>query len=686
MSSSSAHYWHISGGIDAIIEVLYAAITAVSVGIAVLLLLFARDRRFRLPWVLFASFFLFIIAPITSVIALNIIEDPATALEPLLEFYTIGAFVWVLALLLLSKANNEDRLKKQNFGITALNEMAKSYLMSDVLTDAARSSLDELTNALNADGGLIFAIHRKEKRVEVLASFGNVPKHAVDLATRVSLRTATDGKIIQRMVKMDADLKEMHERYKAAAKKEGFKSIVGFPIRSQEKMFGMLVFFSKKKMRLSDQDRAILNLVAFELGRWMAQISNIASMRRMSEIKKGLFDTSLRLQQELTSEEIMHFILEQLNLLIPSMDLGIYLYNPAKETMWTVFAIGKYAKEMIAEGEFPLSEAGITGEILRNRKAEIVSDVLADGRSADGWIEGVPKRSAAFLGIPLLSKGQAIGVIELHREHPKRFVAEDLEVALLFAQQASVAIENAGLMADMEREKDRAQLYLDLLSHDIANLNTPLCSYFDMLIQDERIDAETRQTLAKANDIVDKMNALLSRIRKISKTEQEGVEELKPVSLNKMLQESVESLRKAFPRKKLEITINSTEPEFIALTGEMLDEIFFNILHNAVKFSPGEEVKIEIALSKIKHKDRLSCAVDISDYGRGIPDEEKEEIFLGSLAPAASFARGFGIGLSTCRKFVEQYGGSLWVTDRAKGEHSKGACFVVILPLAQESS
>jgi len=604
----------------------------------------------------------------------------------MLEFYTVGAFLWILALSLLSKANNEDRLNKQNMGIMALNEVAKSYLTSDVLTDAAKSSLDELTRAFNVDGGLIFGIHRKEKRVEVLASFGNVPKQAVDLAMRVSLRTATDGKIIQRMVKMDADLKEMHERYQAAAKKEGFKSIVGFPIRAQKKMFGMMVFFSKRKMRLSDQDRAILNLVAFELGRWMAQISNLASMRRMSEIKKGLFDTSLRLQQELTSEEIIHSILEQLNLLIPSMDLGIYLYNPAKDTFLAAYAIGKYAKEMIAEGEFPLSEAGITGDILLNKKAEIVSDVLADSKTAYGWIEGVPKRGAAFLGVPLLSKGQAIGVIELHREHPKGFAAEDLEVASLFAQQASVAIENAGLMADMEREKDRAQLYLDLLSHDIANFSTPLCSYFDMLIQDERIDAETRQTLAKANDIVDKMSALLSRIRKISKTEQEDVEELKPVSLNKMLQESVESLRKAFPRKKLEITIDSTEPEFIALTGEMLDEIFFNILHNAVKSSPSEEVKIEIALSKIKHKDRLSCAVDISDYGRGIPDEEKEEIFLGSVAPAASFARGFGIGLSTCRKFVAQYGGSLWVTDRVKDEHSKGACFVVILPLAQESS
>ena len=55
-------------------------------------------------------------------------------------------------------------------------------------------------------------------------------------------------------------------------------------------------------------------------------------------------------------------------------------------------------------------------------------------------------------------------------------------------------------------------------------------------------------------------------------------------------------------------------------------------------------------------------------------------VFSGRKAVAASFARGFGIGLNMCRKLVEKYGGSIWVEDRVRGDHTKGACFVVTLP------
>jgi signal transduction histidine kinase len=115
----------------------------------------------------------------------------------------------------------------------------------------------------------------------------------------------------------------------------------------------------------------------------------------------------------------------------------------------------------------------------------------------------------------------------------------------------------------------------------------------------------------------------------------------------------------------------------------MLDEVFFNILHNSVKYSP-KDVQIDITMEEMELQGKWFCAIRFSDYGRGIPENEKSQVFDRPRAAAASFARGFGVGLNTCKRLVEKYGGNIWVEDRVEGDHTKGACFVVTLPLIKE--
>jgi two-component system sensor histidine kinase FlrB len=72
--------------------------------------------------------------------------------------------------------------------------------------------------------------------------------------------------------------------------------------------------------------------------------------------------------------------------------------------------------------------------------------------------------------------------------------------------------------------------------------------------------------------------------------------------------------------------------------------------------------------------------VTVSDYGKGIPDSMKKELFKRFY----SKAEGSGLGLSIVRTLVERYKGKIWIGDRVYEDYAQGAEFGMIFPAAQE--
>jgi len=71
--------------------------------------------------------------------------------------------------------------------------------------------------------------------------------------------------------------------------------------------------------------------------------------------------------------------------------------------------------------------------------------------------------------------------------------------------------------------------------------------------------------------------------------------------------------------------------------------------------------------------------VTVSDYGKGISDSMKKEMFNRFY----SKAEGSGLGLSIVRTLVERYKGKIWVGDRVYGDHNQGTVFGMIFPASQ---
>jgi K+-sensing histidine kinase KdpD len=116
--------------------------------------------------------------------------------------------------------------------------------------------------------------------------------------------------------------------------------------------------------------------------------------------------------------------------------------------------------------------------------------------------------------------------------------------------------------------------------------------------------------------------------------------------------------------------------KYMILADEYFEDVFYSLLHNAMKFDESSKVDVEVEVTEIKHTPFLR--IEIKDHGPGIPDEQKEFIF-DKLTHRRESIMGLGLGLSLVKMALETYGAFIRVEDRVEGKHRQGANFVILV-------
>jgi signal transduction histidine kinase len=120
------------------------------------------------------------------------------------------------------------------------------------------------------------------------------------------------------------------------------------------------------------------------------------------------------------------------------------------------------------------------------------------------------------------------------------------------------------------------------------------------------------------------------------------------------------------------------------LADDLLDEVFVNILSNAVKYTDGKRVPIEISLEEVDAESgapRKCWKVTITDHGKGMANDLKKDDFI-RYSPSR---KGSGLGLSIVLALVvNRYSGILRFKDRIEGDLTKGTAVEVWLPKAED--
>jgi len=230
--------------------------------------------------------------------------------------------------------------------------------------------------------------------------------------------------------------------------------------------------------------------------------------------------------------------------------------------------------------------------------------------------------------------------------------------------------------AEKQREEARARAIWmsDLMAHDINNLHQGIMSSLELLLEDENFPDRLKGIAQNALVQVNRSVSLINNVKKFSMVNQEEfiLEKTDPADA---LFAAIQTVKHSFPQRGININTNLESGVYCIMSNTFLQDVFYNLLHNAVKFTECDEVRIEINTSLMDEGEFLRF--DFEDWGQGIDDRLKESLLIGI---DDRVHRVSGVGLTLVKQIVETYGGQMHVENRVEGDHTKGTRFVVKLP------
>ncbi len=228
------------------------------------------------------------------------------------------------------------------------------------------------------------------------------------------------------------------------------------------------------------------------------------------------------------------------------------------------------------------------------------------------------------------------------------------------------------------KSKVQAELYIDLMGHDINNMHQVALGYLE-LARDMPAGEGQAMFLDKPVEVLQRSTLLIQNVRKLQKL-CDGVFKTELVDVCKVLSD-VQRESGAVPNKRVMLNFNGYERRFVR-ANELLYDVFANLVSNAIKHT-GDRADIIVDLDIVKDNGSRYYRVMVEDNGPGIPDDFKATIFNRTLK-GTNNAKGMGLGLYLAKSLVDSYNGRVWVEDRIIGDHTKGARFVVIIPAVEK--
>ena len=231
----------------------------------------------------------------------------------------------------------------------------------------------------------------------------------------------------------------------------------------------------------------------------------------------------------------------------------------------------------------------------------------------------------------------------------------------------------------MTQEKKRADLYIDIMGHDITNLSQVILSNLDIIQQHGHLNDIQQECLTGATGAVNDSAGLIKNVKAIQAVTT-GNGETVVKDIDELIQACTAKIHPP-DNKKVNIDYQPRKGRIIKAVPEV-QLAFCNVIDNSVKHS-GSEVTIDIKVDEAHEAGGKFYDTTITDNGVGIPEGVKKTLFT-RFQEGLEMMPGRGLGLYTVKLIAEKSGGSLRIEDRVPGDHTKGTRVTIRLLAARE--
>jgi signal transduction histidine kinase len=568
---------------------------------------------------------------------------------------------------------------------TVYSEIGRAVLSVDEPDTSLRQVLQAVTNAVGCDFATLYLIDSSGRWVEMVAGVGRLWNQTWRAMARFELSGShATARCLQHLEPVVA---------RESGQLTEPRIVHRFGLHNHLRVFVPLLAGGSKlgvlevgyplslKFQLSEEDQR--NLAAFAdqvaiavYNMQLLRRTDEALAQRVDELEK-LREVSLAVSSTLDLGAVLSRVLQNVQALLQATDSTVWEYHPEYQNL-TVLQTS-IDDALYRAQKLPL--ASITGQAIQAQEAQPVRDLqqvempLASTRARQLGVR-------SMLTMPLISRGEVLGAINVHRKTTQPFDSSDENLLFAFATQAAVAIENARQYQDLietRRRLDamREQEVFDMayaLLHRVSRVgDVPF--QLQQVRKQAALHGDLEEPLRHVEHRFDSLMGLLQPLKDLVELAQMTTEW---VDIRTVVQEAVQNSTPACHDQMVRLRQQPEGPVWVNANRPFLRDALQSVVENACEATSGQGT---VELSVAQQPDRRSVLIKVSDDGLGIPEDIGDRIFQPGFSTKTVDGQSRGRGLFTCRAILRKHRGSIDFDT----EVGKGTTFCITLPTVDEA-
>ena len=296
--------------------------------------------------------------------------------------------------------------------------------------------------------------------------------------------------------------------------------------------------------------------------------------------------------------------------------------------------------------------------------------------------------ATSFIAVPLRAHDRVLGAITMVNTSELTCGPNELSLAEELAQRAALAVDNAGLYKAAQQarmEAERASLakdrFLAMLSHELRTPLTPVLASVFSLEHEDAIPENMRESIQLIRRNVELEARLIDDLLDLTRISKGKVQlSFEIVDAHRLLRNALEICQSEIEQKKLALQTDfAANKVHLHADPARLQQIFWNLIKNAVKFTP-DGGKLSVRTS---NGGDGQLRVEVEDSGCGIDGDLLPTIFNAFEQGERTQFGGLGLGLAISKALVQSHDGRISAESAGRDQ---GAKFTTVFPTCEKDA
>ncbi|MFH7027802.1 MAG: response regulator [Heteroscytonema crispum UTEX LB 1556] len=465
------------------------------------------------------------------------------------------------------------------------------------------------------------------------------------------------------------------------------------PLICRQELMAVLALHQCEQLRLwGDDEVQLVMIVADQAALALSQARAYEQVRALAKREALINTITSAIRSSLDPQDIFAAITQQLGQALQVDGCVLSLWTQEDEYVQCVglynslqdpeegdsSSVEQVRTSSLPQSLAPIPENPILQEMLQTQEPVVIVDMNHSPPQFNGFDLPLRRRSRSLMVVPLLADGKSIGSITLReRNKGRQWDAAEIELAKAVAAQAAIAVQQSRLYQTtreqaerlLELDKQKTEFFQNI-SHEFRTPITLILGPLESAVAANEGLSYSQSAIALRNSrrLLRLVNQLLDLQRLDAGRMQPS---FRPCDLVKFVSQIVESFRPYCEKKGLRLVNQLNECPTVYLDMEKIDKVVYNLLSNAMKFTPeGGTISITVQTQGER------CFLQVKDTGIGIRKEQIPTLFERFRQAEGSENRsyeGTGLGLALVKELVELHGGQVTV----ESVYGKGTTFTV---------